>query len=225
MADTQNTLPIRGRLRPLIIALCDGNKTAAEIADHVGCSYCYVIDVIHSEKLQVKPDNRPSNINGPWTDERIELLKTLWAEGYSASRVAALLDHKPSRNAVIAKIHRLGLSQRSKLVLHRAAPGRKSRAKAKHPVKVDFPKPEIEPLPLPRSDDIARKSLSDLERNECRYPVGDPREIGFGFCALEIVPGKSYCAGHLARCVDTIPSRPRPAKVPANDREVVEAGA
>ena len=46
-----------------------------------------------------------------WTDERIERLKKLWSEGLSASQIAAELGGV-TRNAVIGKVHRLGLSNR-----------------------------------------------------------------------------------------------------------------
>lgn len=46
-----------------------------------------------------------------WTDERVELLKTMWAEGKSASQIAKELG-SVTRNAVIGKVHRLGLSSR-----------------------------------------------------------------------------------------------------------------
>ena len=48
-----------------------------------------------------------------WTDERVELLKKLWSEGLSASAIAAELGGV-TRNAVIGKVHRLGLSGRAK---------------------------------------------------------------------------------------------------------------
>jgi GcrA cell cycle regulator len=48
-----------------------------------------------------------------WTDERVEMLKKLWAEGLSASQIAAKLGGV-SRNAVIGKVHRLKLSGRAK---------------------------------------------------------------------------------------------------------------
>ena len=48
-----------------------------------------------------------------WTDERVELLKKLWADGLSASQIAAELGGI-TRNAVIGKVHRLGLSGRAK---------------------------------------------------------------------------------------------------------------
>ena len=48
-----------------------------------------------------------------WTDERVELLKKLWTDGLSASQIAAELGNV-TRNAVIGKVHRLGLSGRAK---------------------------------------------------------------------------------------------------------------
>jgi hypothetical protein len=48
-----------------------------------------------------------------WTDERVEKLKKLWAEGLSASQIAAQLGGV-SRNAVIGKVHRLSLPGRAK---------------------------------------------------------------------------------------------------------------
>ena len=54
-----------------------------------------------------------SDAGATWTDERVELLKKLWAEGLSASRIANEIGGV-SRNAVIGKVHRLGLSGRAK---------------------------------------------------------------------------------------------------------------
>jgi len=49
-----------------------------------------------------------------WTDERVELLKKLWMEGFSASQIASELGDGVTRNAVIGKVHRLKLSGRAK---------------------------------------------------------------------------------------------------------------
>ena len=46
-----------------------------------------------------------------WTDERVEVLKKMWGEGQSASQIAKVLGGV-TRNAVIGKVHRLGLSNR-----------------------------------------------------------------------------------------------------------------
>lgn len=48
-----------------------------------------------------------------WTDDRVERLSTLWLDGRSASQIAAELGGGVTRNAVIGKVHRLGLSGRA----------------------------------------------------------------------------------------------------------------
>jgi len=62
-----------------------------------------------------------------WTDERVELLKKLWADGLSASQIAAELGGV-TRNAVIGKVHRLGLSGRAKSPSSSAPRPRKARS-------------------------------------------------------------------------------------------------
>lgn len=71
-----------------------------------------------------------------WTDERVELLKKMWSEGQSASQIAKELGGV-TRNAVIGKVHRLGLSNRAG-----AAPAAKP-----EPAAVKAPKPEAKPKP------------------------------------------------------------------------------
>ena len=61
-----------------------------------------------------------------WTDDRVEQLKKLWESGLSASQIAAELGNV-TRNAVIGKVHRLGLSGRAKSPTS-AAPRRATRS-------------------------------------------------------------------------------------------------
>lgn len=87
-----------------------------------------------------------------WTDERVELLKKMWAEGQSASQIAKELGGV-TRNAVIGKVHRLGLSNRagsnaSAATEAKAAPKPKAEAKPK-PVPKPAPAPKAEPAPKP----------------------------------------------------------------------------
>jgi GcrA cell cycle regulator len=49
-----------------------------------------------------------------WTDERVEILRHMWLEGRSASQISAALGSGLTRNAVIGKVHRLGLAGRVK---------------------------------------------------------------------------------------------------------------
>ncbi|CUH82978.1 GcrA family cell cycle regulator [Thalassovita mediterranea] len=77
-----------------------------------------------------------------WTDERVELLKKMWGEGQSASQIAKELGGV-TRNAVIGKVHRLGLSNRATSAS--AADASKTEAKAKA-----APKKEAAPKPKPK---------------------------------------------------------------------------
>ena len=75
-----------------------------------------------------------------WTDERVELLKKLWSDGLSASQIAAELGGI-TRNAVIGKVHRLGLSGRAKSTsTARAAAAQGARAVAH-----DARRPRLDP--------------------------------------------------------------------------------
>jgi GcrA cell cycle regulator len=80
-----------------------------------------------------------------WTDERVELLKKMWGEGQSASQIAKELGGV-TRNAVIGKVHRLGLS-------NRAGTGADAKAKAEPKAKpAPKPKVEVKPEPEPKVD-------------------------------------------------------------------------
>ncbi|MCR8549403.1 GcrA cell cycle regulator [Salipiger sp. P9] len=84
-----------------------------------------------------------------WTDERVELLKKMWAEGQSASQIAKELGGV-TRNAVIGKVHRLGLSNRTG-----AAGGAAAAAPAKE---VKAPKEaKAKPAPKPAEPEVAAK--------------------------------------------------------------------
>ena len=76
-----------------------------------------------------------------WTDERVELLKKMWTEGQSASQIAKELGGV-TRNAVIGKVHRLGLSNRSGGGGAAAAPAASAAPKAEAKPKPAAPKPE-----------------------------------------------------------------------------------
>ncbi|KIC51216.1 GcrA family cell cycle regulator [Tateyamaria sp. ANG-S1] len=78
-----------------------------------------------------------------WTDERVELLKKMWGEGQSASQIAKELGGV-TRNAVIGKVHRLGLS-------NRAGGGGATTAKADAKPKA-APKAKAEPKPQPKTE-------------------------------------------------------------------------
>lgn len=79
-----------------------------------------------------------------WTDERVELLKKMWGEGQSASQIAKELGGV-TRNAVIGKVHRLGLSNRTTSASAAAAPKAEPKPKP-------APKAEAKPKPSPKTE-------------------------------------------------------------------------
>ncbi|MAQ86394.1 MAG: GcrA cell cycle regulator [Maritimibacter sp.] len=95
-----------------------------------------------------------------WTDERVELLKKMWSEGQSASQIAKELGGV-TRNAVIGKVHRLGLSNR--------ASGGGAAAEAK-PAEAEKPAPRAEPA-KPASKPEPAKAAAPAAEPEKPAPV------------------------------------------------------
>ena len=140
-----------------------------------------------------------------WTDERVELLKKLWSDGLSASQIAAELGGI-TRNAVIGKVHRLGLSGRAKSPSSAAPRPRKARTSG-HMLRVSRPQirgntalaydyemePEPELLEIPVEQ---RKTLLQLNEATCHWPVGDPGSPDFFFCGGQSNEGSPYCNYH-----------------------------
>ncbi|MFN4057375.1 MAG: GcrA family cell cycle regulator [Roseinatronobacter sp.] len=88
-----------------------------------------------------------------WTDERVELLKRLWIEGQSASQIAKELGGV-TRNAVIGKVHRLGLSNRTGTEGDIAASVEETVHAVAEPIEPDVapepaPEPELPEAPIP----------------------------------------------------------------------------
>ena len=95
-----------------------------------------------------------------WTDERVETLKKMWTEGQSASQIAKELGGV-TRNAVIGKVHRLGLSNRAGggAVPAAAAPRRGGAGQARgQPDRAEAPQEPAEARPSrsPRRDEPRR---------------------------------------------------------------------
>jgi GcrA cell cycle regulator len=164
-----------------------------------------------------------------WTDERVELLKKLWSEGLSASAIASELGGV-TRNAVIGKVHRLGLSGRAK------APSQQPQRRAKptrapsHPMRTPSfvrgnvalaadlsPAPQLQPqeAPAPRPvHDVViplseRVTIMELREQMCRWPLGDPGREDFRFCGSRIGPAGPYCSHHAAIAYQPILDRRR----------------
>lgn len=159
-----------------------------------------------------------------WTDERVELLKKLWADGLSASQIASQLGGV-TRNAVIGKVHRLNLSGRAKPAATQTRPrkARQTTASSQRPA----PRPmvagntalKMQPTPAPRRvqvqvplEDLVvpislNVSLLALNDQMCKWPIGDPGTEGFHFCGHRSFNSLPYCEYHS-----------RLAYQPVNDR-------
>jgi GcrA cell cycle regulator len=160
-----------------------------------------------------------------WTDERVELLKKLWADGLSASRIAAELGGV-SRNSVIGKVHRLGLSGRAKSASASAPRQRKPRVHHQHMMRITrtnvrgntalAPMPvyeaDLEPEPEVIENIIPigqRCTILELTENTCRWPIGDPSAPDFFFCGGKTVEGLPYCGYHSRIAYQPVSERRR----------------
>jgi GcrA cell cycle regulator len=143
-----------------------------------------------------------------WTDERVQLLKKLWQDGLSASQIAAELG-SVTRNAVIGKVHRLGLSGRGQPT---STIKRQRRA---HSTSVRRPRHTISHGNLALQGDLdafaeadyrprrnvvvpiaKRLSLQMLTEHTCKWPIGDPGDEDFHFCGHDSLETGPYCEYH-----------------------------
>ena len=179
-----------------------------------------------------------------WTDDRVEQLKKLWSEGLSASQIATRLG-EVTRNAVIGKVHRLGLAGRATV----------SRPKAQRPRKNAVARPgkrnkllryqspngaregftqfggaelgaepfnrTFEELVIPLEE---RASILSLKETSCRWPIGDPQHEDFHFCGKGKLDGLPYCEFHARRAFQPAQSRRREPAQPVHVTKLVSNG-
>lgn len=181
-----------------------------------------------------------------WNEENEALVRKLWGDGLSASQIAGRLKGI-SRNAVIGKVHRLGLSGRattSRMKSHRprkmhtTAPKTQTakqtslkpptagwrafaalrRQGSSQEPKHDGPLPIVEELDIPLKE---RRKLIDLTEKDCKWPIGDPQHDDFHFCNRDRVPGIPYCEFHGRRAfAPPQPAKPRIPPVYTNETAV-----
>jgi GcrA cell cycle regulator len=157
-----------------------------------------------------------------WTQERVIDLARLWADGLSCSQISATLGGV-SRNAVIGKIHRLGLTEPA--FKKQPKPEKKPRAPKQtrernrqgdhHAVykivnggggtqRVIQSRESAETVRLRCVEIIPRNiTLAELKDTDCRYIAGDD----YLYCAHPARPGSSFCPTHHA--LVWVPTKPR----------------
>ena len=140
-----------------------------------------------------------------WTDERVELLKKLWQDGLSASQIAKQLGGV-TRNAVIGKVHRLGLSGRAapskpaRTVFKAPRPARPVAAAPSAPRRIAEPVSQTSspqpPTPVRYIDEApGMATVLTLGAHMCKWPIGDPSLDSFTFCGRRSSDGP-YCQEH-----------------------------
>lgn len=168
--------------------------------------------------------------NQRWDADAVEELRRCWAAGHTAGQIARRLGGGITRNAVIGKVHRLGIASRS-MGLHKKpatrskpwtpvppGPGR-VRQRAVPPVapeEVCDIRPDNPPaVESERKTLLFRNALGHLEADDrltsacCRWPIGDPKHADFHFCGKVKAAGLPYCGAHAERAyAPSIPPQP-----------------
>ncbi|MDC0148555.1 GcrA cell cycle regulator [Alphaproteobacteria bacterium] len=156
-----------------------------------------------------------------WTEDRVETLKQLWTDGLSASQIARKMGGV-TRNAVIGKVHRLGLSGRatparvstarvntSTARMRPAAPSLASGRSRFRDASLDDLKEEVIPQPILSPEE--RASVLHLTEHTCKWPIGDPGTTEFHFCGALAKSGSPYCTTHAAQAYQPLERRRRRA--------------
>jgi GcrA cell cycle regulator len=169
-----------------------------------------------------------------WTDERVESLKKLWLDGLSASQIAKQLGGV-TRNAVIGKVHRLGLSGRAtpsqpaRPAFKAARPARPAIAATPPPVRRPAPslseQAAMGPAPQVREEVNALALLPErgvatvltLGAHMCKWPIGDPSTDDFTFCGRRSSEGP-YCVEHAK-----VAYQPQQAKKKSSSNELARS--
>ncbi len=146
-----------------------------------------------------------------WTKERMQQLTDLWKAGLSCSIIAGKMGQGLTRNAVIGKVHRMGLPGRATTIQLSAGQPRKQRAVENKPrftkrrrialglpadlppLKVSLQKPQGEAWePIPG---VMPVSMLDLDVGQCKWPVG--KDSPYLFCGAPSTH-RHYCEHHHA---------------------------
>jgi GcrA cell cycle regulator len=128
-----------------------------------------------------------------WTPARVEQLTQLWKDGRSASECARALG-ECSRNAVIGKVHRLGIAGR----IEPARPSRPVRTSVDRPRLQRNRRPSPRVLALPVQEEAGLATIQTLSQGGCHWPIGEPNSPDFTFCGRHRCRG-AYCEDHALR--------------------------
>lgn len=141
-----------------------------------------------------------------WTEQRIEMLRKLWGQGQTASQIATLLGGV-TRNAVIGKAHRLGLTGRPSPIKRDggdpSAPRRKPAVQRRQqPAIAAMPAPRnvvaratSAALPAADASTTYRMPASELPESQMEAPVAPPKATNAARVAAQA--GSKSCSWPL----------------------------
>lgn len=142
-----------------------------------------------------------------WNPDRLETLRAMRADGYSASLIAESIGGGCSRSAVISKC--AGLKIPAPCIpggrpLHSLRPGGSPKKPTPETPRVEKPK-QPSPSPIPEVPAMiwnepveftgTTSAVLELRPRSCRWPIGDARDPNFRFCGDPVYRG-AYCKGH-----------------------------
>jgi GcrA cell cycle regulator len=139
------------------------------------------------------PEIASDNPRSPWTTERVAMLRSYFNAGLSCAQIAQEIG--VSRNAVIGKMNRLGLS-RGRRAASPAAP--RGTARRPHVLTQRLALRALFAAEPVVTDVVSTEpcSLFNLTARKCRWPIGAVGTPDFTFCGNGTADGVSYCAGH-----------------------------
>lgn len=156
-----------------------------------------------------------------WTDEMVDQLRAMWIEGLTTGEIGKRLG--VSKNSIVGKVHRLGLSGRPSPIKKKEESGAETnfsetvvkpvveKPVTKEPkqakAKVEKAAPaETTPFektvertgfsPKAANRHGGKTMLTDLDNHTCRWPIGDPKDENFHFCGKKVRIGQTYCDEH-----------------------------
>ena len=166
-----------------------------------------------------------------WTDKKIEKLKVLWDKGVPTAEIGKKLGF--SKNAIVGKVHRLGLSNRNSPIKTASVKSKKEVVKKTPASKVSKPE-SLDKTSVNNKDSVLKKeikekeiiiknespktttttskskknedvgvSIYELSSDRCCWPIDDPNSDDFRFCGKKVFKNKPYCLEHCALAYTT----------------------
>jgi GcrA cell cycle regulator len=146
-----------------------------------------------------------------WSPQRVEQLERCFHAGLTCSQIAREIG--VTRNAVIGKLNRLGLSQpRNPAITQAKRDARRTRPRAptrwaafsvadqRKLLRDTFPQAQanvaqanVIEVPIHNGRGC---TFLELTQTQCRWPINDPGAANFRYCGNEAFSGLPYCTGH-----------------------------